>query len=192
MATPFSRTIRSLEHDRSNHYILQIGLLMTIFLALLWGHWFLTAPILAYEISHEVSVTNEEDTITRIPQDSVGAVRPQLFQRRTILAKFPAKVIESLQPGQAAFLRLKGPGKQRGAIPAEVAEIMDSSDPKKGIVKLYTMIESAQSYPFTGDEQGEIAIERHRGVPAHFVLRASGLLTETPPVSISPPPGYLP
>ncbi|GEM_PF-1628477 len=190
MSTPFSRTIRSLEFESSNNYLSQIGLLITILLALLWGQWFFTAPMLSYEVSHEVSVTNEEDTIIHIPQDRVGAVRPQLFQKRTIMAKFPSKVIESIQPGQSAFLRLEGKGKSRGAIAVVVAEIMNSSDPETGIVKLHTMIESAKSYPFTGDEQGEISIEYHRGVPAYLVLRASGLLTETPPVSISPQPRY--
>jgi hypothetical protein len=192
MATPFSRTLRSLELDRTNNYMAQIGLLATIFFAFLWGYWFLTAPMLAYEVSHEISVTPEEDTVVRLPQNSVGAVRPQSLQRRTILAKFPSKVIENIQPGQSAWLRLEGKGQQRGAIPVEVAEIMASSNPKTGLVKLYTMIDSTNSYPFTGDERGEITIEHHRGVPAHFVFRASGLLIETPPVSVSPSPRYLP
>jgi len=190
MATPFSRTTRSLEN--SNHYLSQIGLSITILLAFLWGHWFFTAPILAYEISHEVSITHEESTTTRIPQNHVGAVRPQLFQSRTLIAVFPPKVMEGIQPGQSAFLRLEGEGKPRGAIPAVVAEIIDSPDSEKGLVKLHTLIENDKSYPFTGDERGEISIERQRGVPAHLVLYASGLLTETPPVSVSPSPRYRP
>lgn len=192
MATPFSRTLRSLELDSSNDYISQIGLLVTIFLAIFWGYWFFTAPMLAYEVSHEVSVTNEEDTITRIPQDSVGAIRPYLVQRQAILAKFPAAVIKNLRPGQTAFLRLEGTGKQRGAIPAVVVEVIDSPSTGQGTVKLYIETEDANALPLAGSERGEVSIERNRGVPAHFVLRASGLLTETPPVSVSPPQRYLP
>lgn len=190
MSTPFSRTTRSL--NNSSNHISQIGLFTAILLAFLWGYWFFGVPILAYETSREISVTHEEDTVMRIPQDSVGAVRPQLFQRRTLIATFPPKVLAGIQPGQSAFLRLEGKGKQRGAIPALVVEIMDSSDLEKGFVKLHTMIKSDQSYPFTGDERGEISIERQQGVPAHLVFRVSGFLTETSPISVSPSPRYHP
>ena len=94
--------------------------------------------------------------------------------------------MKKLQLGQLAFLRLDGKGRQIGAIPAVVVEINNSPDTDQGIVKLHTMIEQDQSYPFEGNESGEIAIERNRGVPAFLVLHASGLLTETPPLSVSP------
>lgn len=190
MAIPFSCTIRSLELESSKNYISLIGLLITLSLAIMWGYWFFTVPIFSYEVSHEISVTSEEESITRFPQENVGALRPQTLQKRTILAKYPTTVIKNLQPSQTAFLRLDGPGKQRKAIPVVVVETMDSPDPDKGIVKLHTMIEETPFYPFEGNEQGEIFIGRNRGVPAHFVLRASGLLTEAPsvisPTSLSP------
>lgn len=186
MATPFSRTIRSLELDSSNNYIYLLLLLIAIVLAIMWGYWFFTAQLLSYEVSRDISITPEESTITQFPQEGVGAIRPQLLQKRTILAKFPTAVIKNIQLGQFAFLRLDGKGKQLGAIPAVVVEIINSPDSDQGIVKLHTLIVTAKPYPFEGNESGEIAIEHNCGVPAHLVLPASGLFTKMPPLSVSP------
>lgn len=190
MPSSFSRTLRSLKHEKSTRYIAQIGLSITLVLALLWGNWFLTEPLLIYETSHEISVTSEEATVIQTPQNEAGAVRPRSLQKRVILAKFPSAAMERIQPGQSAFLRLKG--QEQRAIPAVVVEIMDAPTSKQGLVKLHTLLESAHYYPFTSEEQGEITIERIRGVPAHWILRASGLTIETPSVSVSPQPRYHP
>ncbi len=188
MATPFPCTIRSLDLDRADSEVARIGLLVAILLCFLWGLWFLTAPVLSYQVTRAVSVTQEEDTIVRTPQEGGGAIRPQLFRRRGILATFPTEATQNIQLGQAAFLRLAGAGQARGAIPAVVAEIKPSTTPGKITVKLYTLQEGNHPYPFTGNELGEVTIERPSDIPIGLVFRALGVSTETPPVSLSPAP----
>ncbi len=185
MATPFSRTIRSLQTD--NYYTSLAGLLAAIVLAVLWAHWFLTAQITSYEISPDVTMTAEENLISQFPRTGMGAKKVQVIRQRIINAEFGQQALKSIHPGQAAFLRLNGKiGKQTGPLPATVINVIQPTGPKKGTVVLRAEIDAAAPNPFSENEGGEVKIEVEHVTPAALVLRASGLLTETPPLSASP------
>lgn len=186
MAISFSRSIRSLQYD--NNSISLAGLLAAILLAVIWGHWFFTATIVSYETSHEVYVTAQEDAISQFVQEG-GASRIQTTWRRIIIAKFPSAAMTRIQPEQLAWLRLDSQaGKQQGPIPAEVIQVINSPGATTGTVILRTKIKANQPHFFEQGQGGEITIEVENTTPAGLVLQASGLLVETPPLSVSPQP----
>jgi hypothetical protein len=184
MATPFSRTTRSLHTD--NYYISLIGLGAAILLAIMWSKWFFTAPITSYEVSQQVYVTGKENFVSQFPETGRG-VRVQLVRRRIIVAEFPQKAIENIHLGQLATIRLKGKiGKQTGPIPATVINVKDAVGLEKGKVELRANINADAPNPFKEGEALNVKIEVEHVTPVTLVLRASGLLTETPPLSVSP------
>ncbi|MDM8560046.1 hypothetical protein [Candidatus Parabeggiatoa sp. HSG14] len=184
MATPFSRTTRSLDTD--NYYISLIGLGIAILLAIVWGNWFFTATITSYEVSQKVYVTDKEDFVSQFPKKGRG-VRVQLVRRRQILAEFPQKAIENIHPGQLAYVRLKGKiGKQAGPIPATVTNVKGAIGLEKGKVELRADINADAQNPFKKGEALNVKIEVEHVTPATLVLRASGLLTDAPSLSVSP------
>jgi hypothetical protein len=123
MATPFSRTIRSLQID--NYYISLAGLLVAILLLVIWGYWFFTAKIVFYESSQAVSVTGQEFLTHKFPKTDSQIIRAQVIRERLIIAEFPFEPPETIKVGQAAFIRLDGKvGKKTGPIPATVVNII--------------------------------------------------------------------
>ncbi len=181
MATPFSRTIRSLSTD--NYYSSLVGLSIAILLALIWTHWFLTAPIVSYEISEQVNVTSKESLTSQFPNTAGGAKRVQVIRQRIIHAEFQNEALEKIRPGQAAFLRLSGISRP---ISATVINVIYPTIGSKGTVVLLASIDAAKPNPFIEGEGGKVQIDVEHITPAAFILKASGLLTETPPLSVSP------
>jgi len=177
MATPFLRTTRSLQAD--NNYSLA-GLVIAIILALLWFHWFITAKITSYEISQTLYVTDQENLSSQFTQ-GLGANRIQTMRKRLLVAEFPPKAMASIHPGQSAWVQLD---KQTTLIPATVIKI--SAGPTKGMVELRAEMDATVPNPFEKGEGGEVKIEVDNVTPATLVLRASGLLTETPSLTSSP------
>ncbi len=187
MATPFSRTIRSLQND--SNLISIAGLLIAILLTIIWFYWFFTAPIISYEVSQEVYVTDQRDTISWFPSRSAGARRVKTLQRRIIVAKFPAEVMKRIQLDQLALLRLDGKmGKQIGPIPAKVVKVIDSLGTEPGTVELRTEMAADKPDPLEEGQSGKVIIEVENVTPARLILRASGLFATTPPLSVSPQP----
>ncbi|RKZ88877.1 MAG: hypothetical protein DRR19_12055 [Candidatus Parabeggiatoa sp. nov. 1] len=150
MATPFSRTTRSLQAD--NNYS-QVGLLVAILLAMMWVHWFLTAEIMSYEVSQALYVTDKEKLRRQFSQD-LGAKRVQTIRNRLVVAEFPPKVMASIHPWQRAFVQLE---KRTTLIPATVVNV--SAGPTKGTVELRAEIDAAVPNPFETGEGGEVKIE---------------------------------
>ncbi|MCP4702234.1 MAG: hypothetical protein GY862_36050 [Gammaproteobacteria bacterium] len=182
MATPFSRTIRSLETDHG--HLSRLGLLIAILVAVMWSWWFFTAQLISYEVSRKIYITDKENFVSRFGASRYGR-RIQNFRRQFILAEFSPQAMENIHPGQKAFVRLAGTaGKATGAIPAVVIKV--KTGPKKGNIELRAEIDAAAPDPFKEGEGGEVKIEVKNITPAVLVLRASGLLTESPPVSASP------
>jgi len=143
---------------------------------MMWGHWFLTAKITTYEVSQELYVTDKENFVTQFPQGA-GASRVQTIRNRLIIAQFPQKALDNIHTGQRALIRLDGPGKQ--TIQATVVKL------EKASVELQAKINATVPNPFQEGDGGEVKIEVEHVTPAVLMLRASGLLTETPPLSSS-------
>ena len=182
MATPFSRTIRSLEID--NYYMALTGLLVAILLLIIWGHWFFTARITFYENSQTISVTDKEVLVHKFPKTGTQVIRAQIIRERLITAEFPSDSSETIKAGQSAFVRLDGKiGKKTGLIPATVVNVTHGQD--KETVILRASIDASAPNPFKKGKGGEVKIEVEQVTPVTLVLRASGLLTETAPISYS-------
>jgi len=182
MATPFSRTIRSLSTD--NYYISLVGLGAAILLALIWTHWFITTPIVSYEISEQVYVTSKESLTSLFPSTRGVTKKVQVIRQRIIYAEFQNEAIEKIRSGQAAFVHIFGNSRPISATVVNV--IYPTVGSSKGTVVLQASIDAAKPNPFFDGEGGKVQIEVEHITPATFVLRASGLLTETPPLSVSP------
>jgi len=184
MATPFSRTIRSLQID--NYYISLAGLLVAILLLVMWGYWFFTAKMTFYESSQSVSVTGKEFLTHQFPKMDSQVTRAQVIRERLIIAEFPSESPETIKVGQTAFVRLDGKvGKKTGTIPATVVNVIHPVGQEEETVVLRAGIDVAAPNPFKEGGGGEVKIEVEHLTPATLVLRASGLLTETAPVSYS-------
>lgn len=181
MATPFSRTIRSLSTD--NYYSSLVGLGIAILLALIWTHWFITAPIVSYEISEQVNITSKESLTSQFTNTAGVAKRVQIIRQRIIHAEFKKEALEKIRPGQAAFLRISGISHP---ISATVINVIYPTIGSKGTVILLASIDAAKPNPFIEGEGGKVQIDVEHITPAAFILKASGLLTETPPLSVSP------
>jgi hypothetical protein len=184
MATPFSRTIHSLQID--NYYTSLAGLLVAKLLLVMWGYWFFTAKITFFESSQAVSVTGKEFLTHQFPKADSQVIRVQVIRERLIIAEFPSESSETIKVGQAAFIRLDGKvGKKTGIIPATVVNIIHPVGQEKETVVLRAGIDAAAPNPFKEGRGGEVKIEVEHLTPATLVLRASGLQTETAPVSYS-------
>lgn len=172
MATPFSRTIRSLETEHGSWPMLVLGSAML--LALLWGHWFFSARLISYAVSDEVYVTAREGRLSRFGAPHSGR-RIEYFKEYLIVAKFPPDALASIHAGQKAWLRLAG-DEAAGPVAAEVVGTA------QGTAQLRA--ELPEAVPLI--RVGAVRIETASATPALLVLRASGLLTESPRLSASP------
>ncbi|MDM8562090.1 hypothetical protein QUF54_01930, partial [Candidatus Marithioploca araucensis] len=103
----------------------------------------------------------------------------ETIRNRLIFAQFPKKTLDKIHTGQRALIRLDRTGKQ--TIQATVINV----EQKKASVELRAEINATVPNPFQKGEGGEVKIEVEHVTPAVLVLRASGLLTETPPLSSS-------
>src|SRR4051812_22637943 len=95
MATPFSRTLRSLHADnfKGTAWLALLGLLALV----LWFSWFFLAQINIYETSQSATIQPENK----------------------ITALFPLSAVSKVRPGQPAQVELEG---LPGAIPARVVQ----------------------------------------------------------------------
>ena len=180
MTTPFSHTTRSIEFD--SYSLSLAGLLSAIILAILWGNWFFTAQITHYANSQKIYVTDKERLFSQFPKNSQGSVREQIIRQRMIVAEFPPAPIQNIKVGQIAHIRLDN-SRHAGSIPATVEEIQHINE--KDIVILRTNLDFAIPNLFKKGNGGEVQIEVGYVTPAIMVLNASGLLTETAPLSSS-------
>jgi hypothetical protein len=183
MATPFSRTIRSLESD--NYYFSLIGLLIAIVLAMLWGYWFFTAKIVSYETSQDLQVTDEKMIIHQFPKKA--PLRVQEFHRRFLNAYFPLTTLSKIHPGQKAWVHLQGEyGQSIHPLPAKVARVLPAWGTKPAHAVLQLDLDSSTNRLVETGMGGEVKIEVQEKTPAQFVLHAAGLLNKTPQLSSSP------
>ena len=153
MATPFERSMRSLEVSDPRKLI--VALITTILLLVLWLLWFFLARITIYQISQPIDITESE----------------------VIIAKFPLEASQVLKPGQVANLIIDGNiGVDLGPISGSVAQI--SREAEVGIVEVSIFMnweQVPQLYSLSNlvDLTGKIQIEVEQVSPATMVIRAA-------------------
>ncbi|MDM8527911.1 hypothetical protein QUF58_06800 [Anaerolineales bacterium HSG24] len=162
MATPFSRSLRSLNADSFAPSL--AGTLLAMLILLAWLGWFVTVDITLYEISETFTVTDEE----------------------RILAEFPIKSQTRIRPGQAALLRLNVPmGAESVVIPAVVYSTITEPESDKFLVDVYVMSHFSP-VPIQEGLTGKVEIEAEHVSPLTLVMRATGQLMDAEEVTVSP------
>lgn len=152
MATPFSRTTRSLHADSYRASVVALLLAVLVFGA--WAGWFFLARISLYEVSQSVRSTKPE----------------------TIVSDFPMETQERIWEGQSASLQLDDPrnsGVQR-SVPAIVMHVTPNA--QKGQLEVELALLELVDLPSNSQVKGRVDIEVDRVSPATLVLRASGNL----------------
>ncbi|MCB0209093.1 MAG: hypothetical protein KDJ52_07180 [Anaerolineae bacterium] len=158
MALSFSRSLRSLQHDRFGPTV--AALVVTSLLLLAWSGWFFLAQITLYETSREFSVQHDG----------------------SLLVNFPAEALARLRPGQAATLRLTNGASPEGqSFPAQVMDIPLSDNPT-GPVELFVF----SPEPLQPGQSGQVQVEVEQISPAMLVLRSAGQFVDDPKLTVSP------
>lgn len=167
MAIPFSQSTRALSADRGIPSI--IGLIIAIALCTIWAAWFFYAPITRYATGTIVGATREGN----------------------IIAEFAAQELESIRPGQSAYIRLHGSEDSlTGSILGMVSRIIEpaSSQLSKDSfsVLLFAQGDVAAAEIEAREFAGVVEIEVETVSPAMLVARASGQFVDTPSLSLGP------
>jgi hypothetical protein len=184
MAIPFSQTMEARRTDF--FYTGTAAMMIAIFLGLLWGNWFFNSRIVTYEISQRVRITDREVVRERFLEKSGGSVYTQAFRKRLVVADFEPGSLERIEPGQAAYVHIKDRENHTVKIPASVIEVANPTNGKKGQVTLETEMPENLPNPFEKGSGELVRIETGHFTPAMLTLHASGLGTDTPPVTLSP------
>ena len=163
MATPFSRTMRSLKSD--GFRVSLAGLLLAMIVLVLWLAWFFLARITLYETSQSATISQAGD----------------------ITAYFAPTSLGRLSVGQPALVRLTGgaEGMPR-AIPAMVMNVKDESKQNRVRVDLYALDLPAELAVGQTGLSGQVEVEVEQVSPALLVARASGLFLHASDISNGP------
>lgn len=186
MAIPFSQTLRALEDD--NHSIYISLTVISLLLALGWAYWFVSTELVTYQTSQQVQVSNKERLVTRFSDTGNGVKRPQMYRERKVMATFPASAAQTIQKQQPAFVRFQDEKGHSTAIPAEVIEIIVVPNNRNQVnVVLNAQFDANISpNPFATKQMQDVQIETHRITPIESSFHASGINTQTPPLTVSP------
>ena len=163
MATPFSRTMRSLKSDGFRASL--VGLALSMLVLVLWSAWFFLARITLYETSQSATLSSSGE----------------------ITADFAPTSLGRIAPGQAALLRLAGKADSvPQTIPAIVLDVKDL--PKQGRVRveLVTLEPPPELVAGQTNSAGQVEVEVEQVSPALLVIRASGQFMHAPGISVSP------
>lgn len=141
------------------------GLIMATLLLTAWAAWFFLARITLQETGQIVGVTRQG----------------------TIAAQFPTEALAHIQRGQPAFLRLDAVTEDQAVpIPAMVVNVDRKAQEEQGQVEVFPLPEAAARMPLPDNLTGQVDVEVERLSPAALVVRTSGQLIDTAPVSLSP------
>lgn len=166
MATPFSRSVRSLQADDFRSSL--VGLLIAMALLSLWLAWFFFARVTIYEFSLPLQVTASE----------------------TLKVVFPHKAQGQLKPGQFAVLKLDGDvGSRVGRVPALVTNVTSQAAGEgEQQVQTEVFIFWGQAPRLTSYEglTGRLEVEVEHISPATLTMRTVGIFMDTPALHVSP------
>jgi hypothetical protein len=173
MATPFSRTMRSVKSDGFRTAL--VGLSLGTVVLLLWLAWFFLARITLYETSQSATVSPAGE----------------------IVADFAPTALGRILPGQSALVRL-GSNTATGlpqTVPAVVMKVKDETSRGRVRAELYMLDLPADLAAGQTGMTGQVEVEVEYVSPAVLVMRASGQFLHAPGVAVSPTdnqnvPGY--
>ncbi len=162
MSISFSRSMRSLNADSLRPSL--VGLVVAILLLVAWATWFFLAQITLYETGQIVDQTRDG----------------------TIVANFPPEAQGRIYQGQSALLRFDAaPESQTGPISAIVTDVANSVQEGQLQVELFALPDdTASQAPLQNGLTGQVEIEIEHISPATLVMRSSGQLFDTQPVSL--------
>ncbi len=141
--------MRSLKAD--SFHALLVWLLLAMVLTVAWGGWFFLARVTLYEIGQTASVV----------------------RGGTIVADFPVKAAERIQPGQTANFRPAGTAdSQPIAVSAMVMKVTRSPRQDIDIVRVELLPQEDEVPPEVGTT-GQVEIEVEHVSPATLAVRAS-------------------
>jgi hypothetical protein len=163
MATPFSRTMRSLRSDSFRASL--VGLFLGMLVLVLWLAWFFLARITVYETSQLATVSQAGETT----------------------ADFPVTALGRILPGQSALVRLGGGA--NGVPQTAPAIVMDVEDDTAGgrvRVELYILEMPSDLVAGKAISNAQVDVEVEHVSPAVLVMRASGQFLNSPGLSLSP------
>lgn len=162
MSIPFSQSLQSLhaDHGRTSLW----GISLAISLLGLWVGWFLIPSLTIYTTGTLTGRTRSGD----------------------VLATFTAQESSQLLPGQAAMIYPADATSGVTALPATILAV-DLGDPGEAAqVRFYPESSVDIDTLFANGVSGEVTVETETVSPAVLLLRATGQLVDTPPVSLSP------
>ena len=163
MATPFSRSTRSLRADSFRPTL--IALIVFIVLISVWLAWFFVARITIYETGQIVGLTRE------------GAVE----------ADFSLEASNRITQGQRAVIRPQGRMVDEvDVIPAIVSSVTTLSRGDQVRVSLYPLLDGQAPITFPDGLNGNIEIEVARVSPASLIMHVAARDSDVQPESRSP------
>jgi hypothetical protein len=157
MATPFARSLRSLNVD--SPYASLIGLLVVMTLLVMWGLWFFGAKISLYRSSDQAQVSHLLFVTAQFSGEQAGQIK--IGQPATF---YPGDVVQAPD----------------GPIPAIVTEVRPTAGgPTEVTLALRPERRLSNSLP--PGLAGRVEIEVERVSPANFALRRGGLSAAATP-----------
>jgi hypothetical protein len=163
MATPFARSVRSIQSDSFRSSLIGLSLAMVLMAA--WMGWFFLARVTLYEHTDRVRITGREAAI----------------------ATFPAGVEGRIKPGQLASLvfQVRGEDEPR-TISAIVTDVDSQSERSQVRVTLFLLWDTRAALEQQDIVRATCEIEVEYASPATLVMRAVGKGVETPDIRTSP------
>ncbi len=149
MASPFVRTVRSIQADNFTTSLLE--LFTALGLLSIWIGWFAFA---------------------RIPLSETGQISQS--QATTVSSEFPLEAQGRIKRGQKALLQLAGEaGSKAGPVEAVVTEVRAPNKAGKLPVKLFAFWNRSQALLAKKTVTGQVTIETEHVSPLTFVIRGA-------------------
>lgn len=159
MTLPFSRSVRSLDID--SYRASRIGMILAIVVMILLLLWFFFAKVTLFEISSDISLTEDGH----------------------VVANFPNEAIRRIKPGQPAILRAQvGPDQATLTLSA----IVIRTDRTSGQAEIVVLSEEGAVIPLLEELSGQVQVEVEYVTPATLVRRASGSYLNNSQFPVSP------
>lgn len=161
MATPFVRSLRSVNSDGFRPNLVTLVLALCLLVA--WLSWFFLARITLYEVSQNIEIGE-----------------------RGIVAHFEPGLEAPIHEGQTATIHIAGDaGRSLGAIPAVVMRSSSRSSDGHTVATLFPL-ENEEILRLDEETTGRVEVEVEYLSPALLVARASGIFADTPALGFNP------
>lgn len=163
MATPFARSMRSLQTDRAQITLVILVLAMIIVVA--WIVWFFGAQITIYETSMNAQMTSSNTMVAYFPPGSQGRIKQQQYALVTLDGVVGGKI---------------------GTFPALVTRVENQPTQDRIAAHLFIMPEHSNPQFLHTGLTGWVEVESSYMSPALLVMRTLGHFADTPEIQTSP------